>query len=898
MLAPRTSSAFVCLRCEAQIAQRRLPAFARPQSHAKFSASARRHDDAEELAVPSQAQQPRLRIIREVTPLNRIKRKTGKLIRETSANLGVKRLGNDADILVLKEVSEPRRNKAIEKPNESEEPEEPEIIVPSEPAEIPDIVASLQEEGKAVTPEEIYEQVESLRPKNDGGLDEPHYVKQKTFVKLRKTLMTGFTQQQLTVFYSVAKNIRQEKVNQGVINSIKKKKGPGDQEHSVERSDWQPGTTAITQRLPGVDRHVKITRSRKNVSKQLLVDRILRDVWDLVLLEEIESPGELELSLQPWQLALLKAGEPEMLLDEIRRTRRVRLDVYRQHDILRITADKTTAEYAADDVEEAIQRTEMKRMNMNSYMRQIAKKDVKVNPKSDLVSLLYTQKDFDIVSMLTRTSIEAVGKNMLTIRGFDKISIDEAKRALIRFLPFKEAVARTFDTQKLGDAKKTAFLLPVLPEDNSLEYMYRKRDLGRLSMPIARLTETENVDSGAEKLAKAPKTALGGLVDRTTAAVLRSAPDVSLPTHELGHWIPEPTYKLTAEFGQVLFPLKDTDPEQAVEAALRQPSQSPFLPTVPGLNSLLNSPNLTATTRSKTPSLHYQFRPDPSHVRDQLFPSLTVQMRTGRSGARATLHKLALSFQQCAHDVLLPDKASDVRFYRRGNLYFDVKEHNDEDVQTWVNTVVENIESGGRLTAPPLRIKIPKWTIPGSPSEEEGLQSVTYHFSGIQFRQSVAGNLFGEDISYSTVQSDKFGAKGGAFKAHYDGHGDTELRDESTVKTFVERCFDMVDLITDASMQTLPVSRQLRPRDENSERKTRRKEMYASEAQAADDNVELANDLLERVGQDPHHEDDATAEENMEADEKMVEGQPADVTEESRSDDPLAERQDDNTHTP
>ena len=97
MLAPRTPSAFVCLRCEAQITRRRLPAFARPRSHAKFSASTRRHDDAEELAVPSQAQQPKLKITREVTPLNRLRRKKGgRVIRET-ANLGVKRLGDDAE---------------------------------------------------------------------------------------------------------------------------------------------------------------------------------------------------------------------------------------------------------------------------------------------------------------------------------------------------------------------------------------------------------------------------------------------------------------------------------------------------------------------------------------------------------------------------------------------------------------------------------------------------------------------------------------------------------------------------------------------------------------------------------------------------------------------------------
>jgi hypothetical protein len=206
-------------------------------------------------------------------------------------------LGDDAEILVLKEVGDPT-------------PEDPakkrETVEPLEPVEVPDIVASLQQEGKALTPEEIYKQIESLRPKTDADPNESHYIKQATFVKLKKLLMTGFTQQQLMAFYSVAKNIRQEKVYKGLIDSIKGERV--DPKRPVERSEWQPGTTSIKQRLPGVDRHVKIMGWRKNVSKQLLVDRILRDVWNLVLLEEIEAPGELELFLKPWQITLLNAG--------------------------------------------------------------------------------------------------------------------------------------------------------------------------------------------------------------------------------------------------------------------------------------------------------------------------------------------------------------------------------------------------------------------------------------------------------------------------------------------------------------------------------------------------------------------------------------------------------------
>jgi hypothetical protein len=268
-------------------------------------------------------------------------------------------------------------------------------------------------------------------------------------------------------------------------------------------------------------------------------------------------------------------------------------------------------------------------------------------------------------------------------------------------------------------------------------------------------------------------------------------------------------------------------------------------------------------------------------------------MRTGGSGAKATFHKLTLSFQQRIHDVLLPDKAVDVRFSRRASLNFNTKEFNDEDVQAWVDAVIGNIQSGGRLTAPPLRIKIPKWTIPGVSSEEKGMRTVTYHFSGVQFRQPVVGNLLGEDISYNTTQSGKLGAKGGALTAHYNGHGDTELRDESAVKVFVERCLDMVDLITDASKQTLPVSRLIRPRDQNSERKARRMGMSADGRQFMNEqNSDAANDLIKRVGEYPDLKDDAEGKENMEAADNVVEEQLVDGETESRFEDSIAESED------
>lgn len=289
MLAPRASSAFVCIRCELKRARPRLPLLARRPPHANFSASAR-HRDAFDDSSQIQAPPPRGRV--SAHPLGRIRKRKGQTVRETTARLGVKTLGDDAEILVLKEVGDAPQEEAVA----------PEIVPIQQ--DVPDILASLQQENRPLTLEEITKQLDTLRPKTQAGLHEPHYVTQATFVKLAKVLLQGFTVPQLSHYYSVTKGVEHDHVQKEVLDGLKGSKGTA--KRPVERTDWHPGTTQINRRLPGLD--VTHRRKKSPVSKQLLVDQILRDVWKLVLLEEIEAPGEIELSLKPWQLSLLSSG--------------------------------------------------------------------------------------------------------------------------------------------------------------------------------------------------------------------------------------------------------------------------------------------------------------------------------------------------------------------------------------------------------------------------------------------------------------------------------------------------------------------------------------------------------------------------------------------------------------
>jgi hypothetical protein len=298
----------------------------------------------------------------------------------------------------------------------------------------------------------------------------------------------------------------------------------------------------------------------------------------------------------------------------------------------------------------------------------------------------------------------------------------------------------------------------------------------------------------------------------------------------------EPEYKVSADFGQALFPLEHSDPNKVVEAA-SDSLRSPFQPAIPGLGSLLASSNFDRLSRTETPALSYDLIPAPDQEgfdsdAVHTLPKLHIQVRTGRDGNRPTIHKLSLGFKERVHDVLLPDQAADIRFYRYGRLRFTSKSHHDKNVEEWSEAVRQNVESGGRLSAPSLTLDIPKWTIPGYSSDAKGMLPVKYLFSGIQFRQSVTGRLLDTQISYSTMQSGKLGAKGGVLSAYCPTLQDDQH--EAQIRDFATKCIQMVDYITQAGAQTEPLKQAVLPRNEYSARKQRRAALQEGGGQTQD----------------------------------------------------------------
>lgn len=296
MLAARTSNAFVCVRCELRLLRSSPSSLSRCPLRAQFSTSpARRGDALDEIErpAPEEQSQPRRKV--SAHPLGRLHRHHGRaIVRASTAQLeGVKTLGKDAEILVLREVGD-RQDQSAER--------QPDVVETPDDVDSPDILESIQGEGGPSTPQEVDEQLDSLRPKTHDDADEPHYITIEAYQSLTRTLNKSFTAQQLAHYLTSTKGSGGRPSKKQLVNQVLP---AGKGKRPVERTPWFPGVTSSHRRLPGTDAH---RGTKKNKSKPLMIDHILRTKWKVVTLEEIESSGEIEMRMNPWQLDLLTAG--------------------------------------------------------------------------------------------------------------------------------------------------------------------------------------------------------------------------------------------------------------------------------------------------------------------------------------------------------------------------------------------------------------------------------------------------------------------------------------------------------------------------------------------------------------------------------------------------------------
>lgn len=291
MIAPRASGAFVCLRCELRATRPRTsPSLARRLPYASFTTSTIRRNDSDRADDAEPQEKGKL----SASPLGRVHKRRGRVLQEKVARLhNQKTLGSDASIIVLRELAD---GTAAREPSEPSNP--PDEAAPEGPS--PSILASLKDSTGAVDQKEINQLLDSMRPELSSAPGEPQYISRADYQRLSAYMCEGFTVKQLSQYFAHCKGVSQAKANDEVmadlsytVSTVKK---------PIGKTPWYPGTTPLKARLPGSG---LVPTHAKRVNKSLLADQIVRKGWGAMLLEEIESAGELEVTLKPWQVILL-----------------------------------------------------------------------------------------------------------------------------------------------------------------------------------------------------------------------------------------------------------------------------------------------------------------------------------------------------------------------------------------------------------------------------------------------------------------------------------------------------------------------------------------------------------------------------------------------------------------
>ncbi|KAL1628127.1 hypothetical protein SLS56_005947 [Neofusicoccum ribis] len=720
----------------------------------------------------------------------RIRGRKGKKLRETSAPLQRSYLGVGSEVLILRDVIEPETNEEVEDNDPADDTD-----AAKRRREIREALeASIAKQQAVSNQEEVNEQINKLRPVSPDGPFYPAFVTRQDSKALRKALRDGYNVAQLRRYASVEEGFQQ-------LRELKREeKAEGG---LLWKSAWQEGTSPMEQRLPEAATTVVPVEKMTKVN---LVDRIVRDIWDVNVIEDNEALGEIEVKLEPWQLDLLMPDGRQnySILDNIGYHRNVRIESYRPERIIRFIAARENAEQAAMDLERSLRGAASLDVDLSVFESIRQRRE-----KSRLLDLL-SQEDIDVATRLSRTVIETSSESKLIIHGLNKDSVELARRILFSVID----IPLFCETKVMTDTEGEGFLQSCASE-STLHYRDRRKGYGRWTFPVARSNPkvneehstsvevqveqhpqeaVEHPEEEVEHLAKddatatteAPADALSGESQDTEnnpriaeeiATYLNAPvdgpsgpPEGSYPATKnvrKTYWGPQTLVELFASYGNVLHkppPAKTSLSPMPLSDLLEHPDtpHRVFHDTIPGFSPFLQHIATSAKlhrspTHAKAPdALLFRFSPSPWDIEDtsalEDFPDLGLRMEINSTTGFSRFQGFGLTVRERHVDVLLPKQPVDLQFVRREVLWTRDALTRSDEIPLYLASITTNLSGSGNIRAPPtLKLRIPTWTVRNSerysslPTErtEHGEEFVKeFVFSAVEHRQ-----MFKYDLS-------------------------------------------------------------------------------------------------------------------------------------------------------
>ncbi|GAB7339640.1 hypothetical protein MBLNU457_6229t1 [Dothideomycetes sp. NU457] len=722
-----------------------------------------------------------------------MRRIRGTTQREDRKQLGIKSLGQESEVIVLRDVPDRPKPKyqGVKVINFQATADSAHSMTAEE-------IEALFKRQKPAKRDEVEEAISDLRPREE-------VLSRKEFDQGLSALTKGFSKSQLKNYLHrhTPKKSPHAQPQAESVTDVRK----GDVRY-LEKTKWSPGVTDVNKKVAGGARSSS-TSADPSSSKQNIAASIYRVAWNVRVYEEATTEGELDLLLTPEQWALLHTRAATRLFSVLRARkfyRNSRFERIREKGIIRVIGPKGEADDIALLFISAFQYASTQIVDLDTFRHESS------HTHSQNLSSVYTPTQLEAIMNLTKTYVVFDAEtSKLSIYAFTQDKIDSALRLLIALLRLPvPRVVKNFIGDHADIGLAPTYIAKTLPSS------IRAIRLGRWTASV--MSNFSPSSPGREGMQEGDGTDFDATPESTVVRLgTRNPPDAILqgpvlrslikhmeqyrsdvmaelpvPAHVDGsYWVPQivsPPWKAT--MGYVLHDIESSETTNNHEAQSEGSSikmtptastvtQRPnlesnkvtiFSPQAPGLTKALAywdyaSHRRQQTTKILPSQLIVRLIPSPLSAADMSklnkLPPINIVLNVATLSPTsvaterpATKSKNQWSFpvddrtvvkviginaalMEVHYYVSLPDQNVDLRFSKHWNITASqVDAFDDPAMRTFITTVIESIKSGDELKAPQtVDIKLPSWMIRNSKSSgAPEVSTHSYFFAGFEHR--------------------------------------------------------------------------------------------------------------------------------------------------------------------
>lgn len=527
-----------------------------------------------------------------------------------SVPIGVDALGQPGKIVVVPEQSQTasRRRRRGQGPPAGDD----------DRLELSSMLDALGEEASSLTSDTISRRLEECRASYAAN----DKLAPADWEALRSNIASSFTYNQLSSY--IAEHQRPSLV----------------QEDNTGR--WRPGTSLFLHTSHGVQHGVtnRIASSLDLKGKPLLTERILRDCWQLSIIDEV---GQLDLQLPSAFIALL-LNASHFSFDEIASLHKSSIDITHSLGLVRITGKQSAAESIREVIMDAIARVREEDSGLSSKVTG----DPTQEFSSDLLDWL--GKTYGVAFEQDASKVPV----KILYLAENKQGAEGARRTL--YLALREIRSKPAPFSTYLPAAELASVYGYNPEA-AVSWFDRQKSWFRWAMSSVQAADSEThltpfFDSHQTRLSDALLKLL-----RNTPPKSNHSTDVDV--HE----------SVTAAVGRCLFQQKSSFEESPLSAPQlgRRSLPRTFTAQVPRIVPFLESLSpITSMEEAQTYNLRLFPSPRFAHIAPELDVEIVSGLRqsTGDTESSLDVRKVNVIVDTNSVDYLLPENSLDLRFTR------------------------------------------------------------------------------------------------------------------------------------------------------------------------------------------------------------------------------------------